>query len=408
MRWWIWGLLIGGTLAVGLWLSRMGWLAAPVPAPVEAKRPKLIWVFEAPFSGGFVATPTLDEHSVYVAGLQARGFRYSGIVFALDKTTGQKRWSFTDDGQMKASASRVLAHGERLYFGEGMHGDFVCHFRCLDRRTGQLIWMQETQDHLEASPTIHDGMVYSSSGNDGLHAWDAMTGEPRWHFTADIHTDAQPCIADDSVFIGTGPSRRYPTKQVIALNRTTGAPRWRIPVDLPAWGSPVARNQRLFVGLGNGRMMTKAQPLEVPAGALLCLDTRTGQELWRVKCAEAVFQQPTLYGENVYCISRDGLLRAIQQESGRILYERFVGEPVIASPTIANNVIYTLSVPGLLKASRLADGEPLWEYDIAATTETEPLCFGAAQVEGHRLYLACELGSKAGNIPAVYCLELPE
>jgi outer membrane protein assembly factor BamB len=248
--------------------------------------------------------------------------------------------------------------------------------------------------------------VYISSGNDGVYALQADSGKVKWHFTADIHTDAKPCVHGNYVFVGTGPSRRYKTQQVVAINITDGKPLWRVPVDIPAWGSPNGSGNRLFVGLGNGRLMTSAQPPEKPAGALLCLNTRNGEELWRVKCDEAVFQQPTLHGENVYFASRDGKLKCVHQVTGSIVYEQFIGAPAIASPTISEDKIYTISVSGLLKASKLANGEELWRYDIAQETQTKPLCFGAVQVRDGKLYVAAELGTPAGNVPVVYCFEV--
>ena len=404
MRWWMFAIIpLFLAIGVALWQGCSSSPTTPTSAPRKAV--KLVWIYECTQRGGFVAAPTLSGKDVFVTALLARSFRYAGGVYALDRKTGKPRWDFNAEGSMKPSASAIAVEGDKLFFGEGMHSDFICNIRCLDRKSGQLLWQHETQDHVEAAPTVKDGVVYCSAGNDGVYALDANTGKVRWHFTSDIHTDAKPCGHDGRVFIGTGPSRRYKIPQVVALNASDGKPVWRIPTDLPAWGSPNAKGERVYVGLGNGRMMDSAKPPEQPAGALLCLNAKNGDELWHIKASEAVFQQPTVDEEQVYFISREGKLRCVQHDTGKVNYEIQTGAPIIASPTVSGDEIYTVSVAGLLQDFRRGTGEELWRYDIAKETEMKPLFFGAVQVSEGKIYLAGELGTPSGNLAVVYCVE---
>src|SRR5438067_12829935 len=113
-------------------------LSRPRPAQEpEPPGPRLVWGFSAPQPGAAVAAPLVTPDAIYLAALHARGLRLGGAVYALDPATGKRKWAFDRDGEMLPTASTpVLADG-RLYFGEGMHANFVCRLYCLDAATGR-------------------------------------------------------------------------------------------------------------------------------------------------------------------------------------------------------------------------------------------------------------------------------
>ena len=377
----------------------------PVPSSLPPTGPRVVWQFEAPDRGGFVAAPWVADDAVYVSAVHSRGLRLGGAVYALDPATGRRRWTFDAAGAMRPTASAPVLAAGRLYVGEGMHANFTCRFRCLDAATGTQVWDFGTTDHIESTATVADGVVYFGAGNDGVYALDAATGERRWQFAADVHIDASPCISGGRVFAGSGPSRRFKDLRVVGLDAATGAPLWRTPVDLPAWGSPRAAGGRVFVGLGNGRLTEGAKPPETPAGVVVCLDERDGRVLWTARAADAVFQQPTLDGDRVYFGSRDGHLYAVRQDSGEVVYKLPMGGPVIAPPAVADGRVYVATTAGLLRCLAAADGRELWRFDVRKATDAEPLVFAGVRVHKDRVYLATEVQTGAGSLAILYCLE---
>lgn len=371
-------------------------------------RPRVVWVFEAKLPGGVVAAPTVTDGAVYASTVHRRGLRGFGVVRAIDPATGDERWAFDHDGMMLPSASAPVAHAGRLYFGEGMHGDFVCQFYCLDAATGALAWRHETAGHIESTPTIADGTVYLTAGDDGVHALDAGTGTPKWAhpFRTDLHFDTTPCVAGGRVYVGSGPSRLNPALQVACLDAATGEPVWRVPTDLPAWGAPTLHDGRLYVGLGNGRLTEGAKPPETPAGALLCLDPADGRTVWRFAAGDAVFQKPTAAGDRVYFGSRDGNVYAVRAaDRPEVVYRVRMGGPVIAPPTVDGDKLYVVSVPGLVKCLAAADGRELWSLDLAERTRAQVSAFGAVRAACGRVYVGAEVTTGAGPLACVYCLE---
>ena len=119
------------------------------------------------------------------------------------------QWTFDADGAMLPTASTPFVAGQRLYVGEGMHGNFMCRLHCVDVATGTARWAFESGDHIEGGPVEAGGTLYFSAGNDGLYAIDSTTGVRRWNFRADLHIDSSPSVADGRVFCGSGKSRRF-------------------------------------------------------------------------------------------------------------------------------------------------------------------------------------------------------
>lgn len=139
--------------------------------------------------------------------------------------------------------STPLVTGDRIYQHARQRGEEV--LWCLDRQTGKPIWRRATAIDFEAgaggerhglgpksTPTVADGRVFTLSITGVLAAWSADDGNPLWR-------------------------RDF---------------RERFEVSHPYWGtatSPIVDGERLFVHTGS-----------CEKGALFCIDTATGKDLW--------------------------------------------------------------------------------------------------------------------------------
>ena len=377
-------LITAAAVGIALWLR-----PAPSPLPDTTSQPHLLWAFEAPRPGSSVASPLVTADAVYLAAVHAHGFRLSGALYALDPETGKLRWTFNRDGLMLATASTPLLADGRLFFGEGMHANFHCRLYALDPVSRAEVWTFGVGDHIEGRPIADADTVYFPAGNEGLYALESKTGRRKWNFRADVHIDSTPALIGRRLFVGSGPSRKFTTMQVICLDAANGAPVWRTPVDLPAWATPVVEGERVFVGSGNGRLMEGAKPPETPAGALVCLNATTGAVNWTIPVPDAIFGKPVVVGERVLFGSRDGIVYGASFD-GQVQYRIPLGSPVIAGLTSDTGLVYAVSVHGRLACIDPTAGRVLWQHELAIPGST-PHVYAAPVVAGTKLYLATEM-----------------
>jgi outer membrane protein assembly factor BamB len=369
------------------------------------------WTFEPQERGAIVSSPLVDGDRVFVAAIRDAGFTSSGVVYCLDRATGRVRWRFDDDGKLQHMySSPCLAQG-RLYFGEGMHANNLCRFYCLDAATGLKRWHFETAGHIESSPWVAGGKVFFGAGDDGVYCLDAATGARHWQFREALHVDASPAVVGRRLYAGSGVSRSYRATEVFCLDTETGQTLWRIPTKLPAWGSPVVAGADVFFGLGNGRLGQSAAPPEQPAGALLCVETRSGRQRWCYPVGDGVLAQATVDAQRVIFGARDGYCYCLERGDGRLCWKTDMGSPVVTRLALCEGSLYAVASEGRVSRLDADRGTVDWTFDVAAHSRTRPRLYSSPAVVPERapggprhVYFGTELRNPVSSAAVVYCL----
>jgi outer membrane protein assembly factor BamB len=369
----------------------------------------IAWAFEQPERGSIISTPLVAEDRVYVGAIQDAGLAAYGAVYCLDRLTGKVRWKFDDDGAMQHMySSPCLDHG-RLYIGEGMHHNFDCKLYCIDAETGKKQWHFSAKGHIESSPCVSADRVFFGAGDDGVYCLDSTSGTRIWQFQGSFHIDSSPAVVGDDVYVGSGVSRKYAERKIFCLSLETGKPVWSRSVDLPVWGSPLADREHVIFGLGNGRLDTGPTPPEKPAGAVLCVEAKTGQTVWRYNVDAGVLARCTTDGEHVYFGARDGYCYCLDIHDGRFCWKRELASPVVTSPAVLDGRVYVMASGGVIYCLDAGTGERLWRLDLAAETGTKPQLFSSpvAINDGnqHLIYFGAELKNPVSSAAMLYCLK---
>jgi alcohol dehydrogenase (cytochrome c) len=128
----------------------------------------------------------------------------------------------------------------------------------------------------EATPLVHDGVIFVHSYNDHVLALDAATGDELWHYARRLPEGVAPSVQrnialySDMLYFGTSDAH------VVALNAQSGRVVWDQPIaDPQIWrvsGGPLVASGKVMQGVV-GR---------APGGAFIVgLDAATGREAWR-------------------------------------------------------------------------------------------------------------------------------
>jgi outer membrane protein assembly factor BamB len=320
--------------------------------------PRALWAFSDPAAreADISSSPAVVGSRVYVGSAQASVFDSSGMVYAIDGSTGKPVWQYRTEKQVFSSPA--VADG-RVYVGEGLHTDSGSKIYCFDAARGSVLWSVKTKSHTESSPAVVGGRVYMGAGDDGVYCLDAARGTVIWH-VGGMHVDASPAVTDGKVFLGTG----YGRLQAMALDAATGKTVWSVPSPLAVWGPPSVSGGRVFFGAGNGDFVKSAP---VPKGAVWCLEAKTGKQVWRRDLPDAVVTAVLSRGDRVCAGSRDGNLYALDASHGTVAWEAPCGGPVVASPATDGTRVYAAG-GGKLHALNLTDGKPVWSFDVSTVT----------------------------------------
>src|SRR5688500_16306367 len=90
-----------------------------------------------------------------------------------------------------------------------------------------LIWNVALPAAIRSSPILDDGVVYVTSRDGRLYAFDAATGKPRWTFRAGAASDSTPAISGALVLFGADDGALY------AIDRSSGRERWKVKAGGP-------------------------------------------------------------------------------------------------------------------------------------------------------------------------------
>ena len=263
--------------------------------------------------------PAVAYNKVYVASRE-------GDVKAFDKVSGKQIWSrdFADDSQRellrswlgyaqhgvsaKISGGLTVAY-ETLYFGTE-NGYVVA----LDEATGTTKWQAKVPGEVLSPPSVDAGVVVVNTGSGALVALNAADGSQAWI----SETDVPPLTL-----------RGVSAPTAAAGGALVGTPAGKLQVNV----------------LENGLVAWEAT-IAAPTGAT---------ELERIVDVDT---QPLVFGANVYVVSYNGALAAIELRTGRVVWTREYGS--YRNLSIAGNRIFVTDSNSSVFAIDLRNGVELW------------------------------------------------
>jgi outer membrane protein assembly factor BamB len=172
----------------------------------------------------------------------------------------------------------------------------------------------------------------------------------------------------------------------------------------------VAAGDQVYFGLGNGNLYTDE---ENPAGALLCVDRKTGTEQWRVNLSNGVLNRPVVDPFRVYFGCRDGFCYCVDRKDGQLRWKNDLGSPVLASPALfrcpecGTARLYAMGTAGRFRSFDPETGFVFWTFDLekGALAGSAPFVAVHRTPQGERRRIYFGAGLNDGSVAPVYCLE---
>jgi outer membrane protein assembly factor BamB len=189
---------------------------------------------------GRAGGPVVDGGYVYVSSnhFDENGNIFAGDVYAFNRSTGVKAWTFTTGGDV---SSAVVGVGGVVYVGSGDKSIYA-----LNAYNGRKLWNYTTVAEAN-SPVIANGNIYVNSG-DSLYCLNANTGAKIWNYTTEGPTTSSPTVEDDLIYFGSvGPIAFAPftNHTLYALDALTGKKIWSYTIE-GSVGTPVVSGHVLY------------------------------------------------------------------------------------------------------------------------------------------------------------------
>ncbi|MEI7899622.1 MAG: PQQ-binding-like beta-propeller repeat protein [bacterium] len=252
--------------------------------------------------------------------------------------------ALTDDGHACASCAN-----DTLFITDHLGTNDIV--RALALADGKELWRTSYPDtfkyyhgYARATPTFHQGMIYTVSRMGLAHCLDAATGHVLWKkdFIQDLagqapnHGFSAPVgVWGDAAYLQPGGSNG----NVVAVNKKTGALLWRGGnSEKPGYSLPVIATFDKIPTL-----------LCHSANTLMGLNPDTGATLWTYPRANPYgnnVAQPVIMGNRIFTGSSDysgSTVIEIRNDQPQAVWENKEICPLFATPVLANSLFFVTS-----------------------------------------------------------------
>ena len=229
----------------------------------------------------------------------------------------------------KISGGLVAAYNSVFF---GTEDGFVY---ALDESTGELKWKVAVQGEVIAPPAVDGGVVLVNTTSGHLYALDPSDGEERWLTETDVpplslRGVSAPAADSGGAIVGT-PGGKL---QVSILE--TGLVAWETQIAAPSGATELERivdiDVKPLVFGGNVYVISYN-------GALSAVELRTGQVVWTREYSS--YRNVTISGNRLFVVDKDSNLFAIDRRSGVEMWTSVTlkGRNITAATPHGNHVV---------------------------------------------------------------------
>jgi len=223
---------------------------------------------------------------------------------------------------------------------------------------GSVVWRKTLPDPLSVAPVCSSGWLVVVTAGGSVLTYRAADGEKMWQRELNSPARAVPNQTADRVYVPTEDGR------VVALAIDTGVPVWERRLGGAANELAVA-DKRLYVGSKDN--------------FLYCLMTKDGRVDWKWLTGGDVIGVPAVDDHNVYFVSLDNVLRALDRISGAQQWMRPLPVRPVWGPVLVVGILVVGGQASTLHAFSVKTGAPSDKLEAGADIAAPPHLVSTAE-----------------------------
>ena len=328
-------------------------------------KPEVLWTLDAP--EGVAATAAIGGGRVYVADL-------SGDLRCVDRKTGKLIWTYKSVEKVKKNTfapgfkSSPALTEDTVYLGDE---DGVLH--AVDRATGKQRWKFATEDEIASSPTVDGENVLFGSYDNTLYCLNRANGERRWAVLTEGSVHCTPAVSEGKTFIAGC------DEHLRAIDIATGEQVLDMPIGGYLIASPATRDGLLYFGTH---------------GAILAIDWTDERTVWTYEAGKGFpfHSSAAVTDELVIAGGGDKFVHAVNRATGKGVWTFPTRSRVDSSPAVAGDRVYVGSSDRNLYGLDLATGKEVWKHNVGQPVTASPAIGEGVLViggEGRNAKVAC-------------------
>jgi len=334
------------------------------------------------------------------------------------------QWSATENVRWKTPLpgpgnSTPIVWGGQVFITQALEQEGRRTLMSFDRKSGKLLWQSgtlfaekeeshETNPQCASSPATDGERIIAWFGTAGLFCYD-LNGKELWQRNLGRHRHrwgyaGSPIIHGDHVFLNFGPGEN---SFLVALDKKTGQEIWRKDIE-----EQHRRDRRDgFANQGDGVTGAWSVPIIVNAGgrdelvmtvpdAMLGLDPKTGQELWRCRGLNPlVYTSPVASGGIIIgsggFTGPDLVVKAGGQGDVTATHKLWesAGRTAnrLGSSVIKDGHVYIATMSGIAECLDLKTGQKVWEERLKGKGPKSDI-WSSLILSGDRIYVLNQSG----------------
>jgi outer membrane protein assembly factor BamB len=351
-----------------------------------------------------VGAPTIDPATGWIYLMTTNGgvkcFNADGKIqweYSLMERFGRLTFPNGRTGAAVIDGDLVIVRGVTSYWGK--QGPARDRFYAFKKKTGVPVWASTPgvgpKDSSFSTPVLANvgarRVFYAGTGDGNVVCVDVRTGQPLWRFQLSQGGVNASVVVQDNILVAIHGKENIDSS---GEGRMVGI---KLPTKLPAPGEP--------------QMILKDKDLKIADGK--------AWELWRLH--HAMFtSSPALANGRVYQVSKTGVLVCVDVKTGKELFAKKINNDQIhSSPLYADGHLYLGFPNGKLMVVKPGDddaeivseaqleggilGSPVaWNGKIYIHTKTKLYCFGKASGQKPKATLpAAPIQAAAGKAVAL-------